>query len=231
MTAQSPSITISLLLKDIERVVREHVHFLGHQPACCKCGKARYKKLGVWFRRHEDNCTGPKPVRRGPIALRALALRQEHLGMTLTNIAAEVGVTTRQPKKVYACPACGTPKRAGNTKRSVCLKCLVAQTPRITRPCGWCQAPVTRAASIFKRGKMAFCNRRHLGLWVAYNHGFPAHPENRLHPLLTHCKRGHPLEGDNLWVSPNGSHTRKCKACGRLRKQMRRLLAAQASEK
>lgn len=29
----------------------------------------------------------------------------------------------------------------------------------------------------------------------------------------THCKRGHPLRGDNLYVSPSGS--RSCKACKR----------------
>lgn len=31
-------------------------------------------------------------------------------------------------------------------------------------------------------------------------------------PLDTHCKRGHPLSGDNLWISPSG-HKRQCKAC------------------
>ena len=37
----------------------------------------------------------------------------------------------------------------------------------------------------------------------------------------THCKRGHPLKGDNLYVSPRGS--RSCKACRKIGKAAYRL--------
>ena len=37
----------------------------------------------------------------------------------------------------------------------------------------------------------------------------------------THCKRGHPLRGDNLYVSPRG--TRSCKACRKASKAAYRL--------
>ena len=37
------------------------------------------------------------------------------------------------------------------------------------------------------------------------------HAENQLHLRKTHCKHGHPLSGDNLRISPNG--TRACRAC------------------
>ena len=37
----------------------------------------------------------------------------------------------------------------------------------------------------------------------------------------THCKRGHPLRGDNLYVSPRGS--RSCKACRKISKAEYRL--------
>lgn len=35
----------------------------------------------------------------------------------------------------------------------------------------------------------------------------------------THCKRGHPLSGDNLYVEPMGRH---CKACARMAEQARK---------
>jgi hypothetical protein len=37
------------------------------------------------------------------------------------------------------------------------------------------------------------------------------HAENQLHLRKTQCKHGHPLSGDNLRISPNG--TRACRAC------------------
>jgi hypothetical protein len=37
------------------------------------------------------------------------------------------------------------------------------------------------------------------------------HAENQSHLRKTHCKRGHPLSGDNLRIGPNGA--RACKAC------------------
>lgn len=36
----------------------------------------------------------------------------------------------------------------------------------------------------------------------------------------THCKRGHPLSGDNLYIAP-GSHYRQCKACNIRRLRIR----------
>ena len=37
--------------------------------------------------------------------------------------------------------------------------------------------------------------------------------------LKTECKRGHPLSGDNLYLSPNGN--RQCRACNQLNKSYR----------
>lgn len=39
-------------------------------------------------------------------------------------------------------------------------------------------------------------------------------------PVKTHCKRGHPLSGDNLYVSPSGR--RHCRACRSQTKKARR---------
>lgn len=39
-------------------------------------------------------------------------------------------------------------------------------------------------------------------------------------PLRSHCKRGHPMEGDHVGVRPNG--TRYCRTCKAIRQQQRR---------
>lgn len=40
-----------------------------------------------------------------------------------------------------------------------------------------------------------------------------------LHAAQTHCKRGHPLSGDNLWIDPNGH--RQCVICETARRAKR----------
>lgn len=40
----------------------------------------------------------------------------------------------------------------------------------------------------------------------------------------SHCRHGHPLSGDNLYVRRNGG--RKCRACNRLAERRRRAVAA-----
>jgi hypothetical protein len=39
----------------------------------------------------------------------------------------------------------------------------------------------------------------------------------------THCKRGHPLSGDNLYSWPKEPHVRQCRECARMRHRLRRL--------
>lgn len=34
--------------------------------------------------------------------------------------------------------------------------------------------------------------------------------------IKTHCPKGHPLSGENLWVSTNGRRRRHCRECGRV---------------
>lgn len=41
------------------------------------------------------------------------------------------------------------------------------------------------------------------------------------HPVKTHCHRGHPLSGDNLYVTPDGTR-RNCRACCRISNKKRR---------
>lgn len=57
----------------------------------------------------------------------------------------------------------------------------------------------------------------------SYNPGWLI-PNTAQRPLMgpiTHCKRGHPLSGDNLWVSPNGKR-RMCRACNEFREKQRK---------
>jgi hypothetical protein len=42
------------------------------------------------------------------------------------------------------------------------------------------------------------------------------HPENQRRSIKSHCKRGHPLSGDNLYIDPIIGQ-RRCKACNALR--------------
>jgi hypothetical protein len=48
------------------------------------------------------------------------------------------------------------------------------------------------------------------------------HAENLAHKRKTHCKHGHPLSGENLWIDP-GTGSRICRAC--LGENQRRLRA------
>jgi hypothetical protein len=47
---------------------------------------------------------------------------------------------------------------------------------------------------------------------------------NAFRRAMTHCKRGHPLSGDNLLVDPRGY--RSCKACSAISRKRRRAHAA-----
>ena len=57
------------------------------------------------------------------------------------------------------------------------------------------------------------CNPAHLEV---VTHAVNMSRRVRVKPLLTHCKRGHLLEADNLYVAPDGE--RVCRICYRLRK-------------
>jgi hypothetical protein len=54
-------------------------------------------------------------------------------------------------------------------------------------------------------------------------------PPKPLRKLKSHCPRGHPYSGDNLYIDPKRPGARRCKACSR--EQVRNLRKNQKSEK
>jgi len=63
-----------------------------------------------------------------------------------------------------------------------------------------------------------FCNRDCQARWGGKNYGYKNLPHKG---PQAQCKRGHPLEGDNLYVSPF-TGARHCKACQRYRRSKKR---------
>lgn len=62
---------------------------------------------------------------------------------------------------------------------------------------------------------------------VNINRGVAGKVHRELAALITHCPRGHPYSGDNLYVRPTGNGNRSCRTCHRER--MRRVLREQRS--
>lgn len=58
-------------------------------------------------------------------------------------------------------------------------------------------------------------NPNHLEAITVYENSIRTNNEYGLNSIKTHCKRGHPLSGKNLYVAKN--KTRKCKTCIKLR--------------
>lgn len=64
------------------------------------------------------------------------------------------------------------------------------------------------------------CNPDHLWLGTAADNVLDSAKKKRhRNARKTHCKRGHPLTGDNLWICSQG--LRHCKACARARERLR----------
>lgn len=65
------------------------------------------------------------------------------------------------------------------------------------------------------------CNPEHLFLGTAKDNAVDAAKKGRMKNVYqlikTHCKRGHPFSGYNLYTAPNGS--RQCRECKRIRKE------------
>lgn len=75
--------------------------------------------------------------------------------------------------------------------------------------------PIPKGLEIDHRCNNRLCiNPQHL--WAvthSQNIGFADYSSNHRNSVKTHCKRGHPLSGDNLYISPK-TKSRKCRACG-----------------
>ena len=97
----------------------------------------------------------------------------------------------------------------------------------ITLPCAECEKlkRVRRAEFVWRnfhrsdahnyQGRV-FCNHTCLGRFWGKHHGWGVHKKGRGRGKQTHCKRDHPLSGDNLYINPK-TGARSCKACRRVR--------------
>lgn len=61
-----------------------------------------------------------------------------------------------------------------------------------------------------------WCNKQCQGQWFGREYGLAHRPED-WGKKQSHCKRGHPLQGDNLYIPQHGY--RACRACAKLRHQ------------
>lgn len=156
---------------------------------------------------------------------------------TETTLAKEFGCTRQLVSLVkngmgyggYVLPV--KPKR-------LCADC--GEAPVITRsdyckehmtfelPCAQCGEPVkvqrahydwTRAKNPRYTTGNVFCNYTCNGAYAGRHYGWgdQKHPVHGKRSPKTHCKRGHPLSGDNLYTSPQGQ--RRCKTCDATRNQ------------
>lgn len=71
------------------------------------------------------------------------------------------------------------------------------------------------------------CNPRHLWLGTNADNVADMVAKGRQHgrPRQTHCHRGHPLSGNNLYVQPRTGH-RQCRTCHRMQRARRKAVAA-----
>lgn len=95
--------------------------------------------------------------------------------------------------------------------------------------CEICATPFWRKRKDIVKGNCRFCSRECYGIW---QRGRPRPVSRQFHAAgilaaaqekkaRTHCKRGHPLSGHNLFITPAGS--RGCKECRKLHKAKYRM--------
>jgi len=176
---------------------------------------------------------GPKPKHWAQRTKDIIALRQANGLLTLKEIGDRVGVTHERVRQILK--RAGLPTRGINPNAVFCAKCQrkLMRRPKdslcrpchmkalgrpATLPCGTCgkDIPMTPARwSNHKRYlKLGFpgnvyCDRtcRNKSDSLSKGYGWQRR--------LTHCKRGHPLSGDNLSTAPS-IRFRVCKACKRM---------------
>lgn len=91
--------------------------------------------------------------------------------------------------------------------------------PRLCQHCGSTDAKKFEWANISKEYKREVTDW--IRLCTPCHQVFDGHGV-KPHELKTHCIRGHPFEGPNLYTQPDG--TRRCKACVNMRKRRWRAL-------
>ena len=133
--------------------------------------------------------------------IKAVELRNQHPEFKLIDIAKECHVTrerirqilkaeelpTRHALKTRYCKYCGLELPVRPVRRYCSESCRNAAiaAKQVILTCEYCGSPYTKPKalynSILRRGRHTsrFCCNRCQGLWLAKNHGFPAHPENK----------------------------------------------------
>ena len=182
---------------------------------------------------------GPEPKHWAQRTKDIIALRQANELLTLKEIGDRVGVTHERVRQIlkraglptrathiykYLCTGCH--KVMKNTSNNgLCRPCLMATSRQgmpATLPCNTCGKSVVITLERWRR------RRNYLKL------GFPGNVycnvacRNKANFLLKswgwrryliHCKRGHPLSGDNLLTAPSllAQGKRRCRACVQMR--------------
>ena len=136
-------------------------------------------------------------------------------------VAAVTGVSVERAFEVTGlelCPRCG--KAATNPRYypycgSPHKGLGHARGPVVSLRCDECDVLFERRQSDIMKwarrsGQKIFCGRPCLGKYVGRTYGVSALQAYQGR-TQSHCKRGHPLSGPNLYVDPSGKH--QCRAC------------------
>lgn len=134
-----------------------------------------------------------------------------------------IGFTERISRvQVQLCEICNQPLSRQN-RSGIHQHCRSVELP-----CAWCGAPVRRLRS--KQASQArnrptidgvvvpftgrvFCNYTCVGAYAGTHYGWGVHTD-RSYKRKTHCQRGHPLSGANLYLDSDGG--RHCRACRKI---------------
>ena len=161
------------------------------------------KEFGVGFpvaRKADRNASVLAMARQVPPP--PVAVIGQEFGITkerVRQIFARAGVAKPPAQKWTAWCACGKKLAHGNWR---CMECRIAATLRVTQPCAFCSAPVTRRASDVRSrmkttGKdflLAFCTRQCHGSYMARQCDFGVHPEHRTGHRRPRC-----YDWDAIW--------------------------------